>query len=116
MRIGQLRDYLEALIAAGVDPHTPVCIHDEVPVISAIEVADATLLNGRFREDPSPQLCAFRNIEGNFLLLKSSLDYDPMLNADPVKYVETDAGVEVPEKSWPNGHWFTEPRRPPGQL
>ncbi len=116
MRIGQLKAYLEALIAAGVDPNTPVCIHDEMPAISAIEVSDAALLNGHFREDPSPKLCGFRSVKGNFLLLKSSLDYAPMLDAFPINYSEVETGIDVPEKSWPNGHWVTEPRRVDGQL
>jgi hypothetical protein len=116
MRIGQLKDYLEALISAGIDPNTPVCIHDHFPAHVAIEVSDATLFSGLLMEDPSPQCCAFRPVEGQFLMLQSSVDYDPMLNVIPARYTEIETGVEVPEKSWPNGHWFTEPRRKDGQL
>jgi hypothetical protein len=116
MRIGQLRDYLEALIAAGVDLHTFVCIHDEHPAHIAIEVSDAALYSGLLLEDPSPLCPAFRPVEGKFLMLQSSVDYDPMLNAVPARYTEIETGVEVPEKSWPNGHWFIEPRRKDGQL
>jgi hypothetical protein len=104
MRIGQLKDYLEALIAAGFDPNTPVCIHEEVPAISAIEVSDVALLNGHFREDPSPKLGGFRSVNGSFLLLKSSLDYAPMLDAFPVNYSEIETGVDIPAKSWPAGN------------
>jgi hypothetical protein len=116
MRIGQLRDYLEALIAAGIDPCTPVCMHDEVPASGAIEIDDAALLKGLFREDPAPKLCGFLSTDGTFLMLKSSIDYDPMLNCTSTKYVEVETGVVAPEKSWPNGHWFTQPRRQAGQL
>jgi hypothetical protein len=115
MRIGQLRDYLDALIASGIDPNLPVCIHDEDPVLGAMEVDDAALLEGDFREDPSPKMCGFLFSSGPFLMLKSCLDYDPMLNADPRRYVEIEVDIEPPEKSWPNGHWFTGPRRKPGQ-
>ena len=116
LRINQLRDYLDALIAAGVDPNTPVCIHNnEAPISSAIEVDEAMLLAGNFDEDPSPKMCGFISSSGTFLMLQSCLDYDAMLNAQPQKYIEVETGVESPEKSWPNGHWFTEPRRKPGQ-
>lgn len=115
MRIGQLRDYLDALIAAGIDPCIPVCMHDEVPASGAIEINDAALLKGFFGEDPAPKMCRFLSTDGTFLMLKSSIDYDLMLSGTSPKYVEVETGVETPEKSWPNGHWFTQPRRQAGQ-
>lgn len=113
MRIIQLRDYLNTLIASGVDPDTPVCIHDESPVQEAMEVNNAALYVGDFKEDPSPKMCGFLFSSGPFLMLKSNLDYDPMLNDG--RHVEMEGRPAPPEKSWPNGHWYTEPRRKPGQ-
>ena len=115
MRINQLRDYLDALIAAGVDPNLPVCIHDEDPAQEAIEVCDADLYEGQFLEDPAPKMCGFLNSRGRFLLLETSIDYDAMLNGSAPRYVRVESGVEAPEKSWPNGHWYSEPRRADGQ-
>lgn len=115
MRLNQLRDYLDALLATGVDPNMPVCIHDDDPAIEAMEVCNAGIYLGEFREDPSPKLCGFLQSSGKFLMLQTCLDYDLMMNANPHRFAEVETGVEVPAKSWPNGHWFDEPRRADGQ-
>lgn len=115
MRLTQLRDHLNALLAAGVDPATPVCVHDTDPVCEAWEVANTMIIRGPFREDPSPKLCGYLHSNGVFLLLMTSVDYDEFLNSETRRVEELNVGVEAPEKTWPNGHWFSEPRRPPGQ-
>lgn len=114
MRLSQLRDYLDALMSAGVSGDIPVCIHDSDPVEVATEVADAVLLEGPFLEDPSPKLCGYLHSNGQFLLLQSCLDYDPLLNGE-TRHRVLEAGADVPAKTWPNGHWFDEPKRKPGQ-
>lgn len=98
MNIIQLRDYLNALMAAGVSPNLPACIHEEDPVLGAIEISDAIVLKGRYREDPSPKMCAFRPATGEFLMLQSCLDYAPMLDDAAMGFVEIDTGVEPPYK------------------
>lgn len=115
MRINQLREYLDALIVSGVDPNTPVCIHDADPAEYPMEVCDAKVLTGPFGEDPAPKMCGFLSSNGTFLLLQTVIDYEPMLNARPPLYSEVENVADAPEKSWPNGHWFNEPRRKPGQ-
>lgn len=119
MRIEQLRDYLTELIAAGVDPNMPVCIHeDEHPVTCVTEVDDAAILFGPFREDPSPKACGFLRTRGKFLLLKSAgnLDYEPLFDQESTPYTPVDVPVSVPMKTWPNGHWFGGQKRSKGQL
>ncbi len=116
MRLNQLRDYIDALILDGVDPNIPVCIHESDPVESVTEVTDAILLNGGFSEDPTPKMCGFLMSSGTFLLLRSNLDYEPLLNARSPSYIEIETIVEAPEKSWPHGHWFSEPRRLDGKI
>lgn len=116
MRINQLRDYLDALIASGIDPNTLVCIHDSDPALCPMEVVDSVMLKGVFREDPSPKMCGPLTSTGTFLLLQTFIDYDQVLNTRPAAYELIDVAVEPPEKSWPNGHWSTEPTRKPGQL
>ena len=93
----------------------PVCIHDEDPAQGAIEVCDADLYVGQFREDPAPKMCGFLDTKSRFLLLQTNIDYDEMVNGDPPRYARIESGVEAPEKSWPNGHWYSEPRRHDGQ-
>jgi hypothetical protein len=110
MRIIQLRDYLDALIAAGVDPNLPVCIHGDDAAQEASEVCDADLYVGHYREDPSPKICGFLDTNGRFLLLQTNIDYDAMLSGTPPRYLRVESGVESPAKSWPNGHWHSEPR------
>lgn len=111
MRIAQLRDYLTALMEAGVDPTTVVCVHDESPVTAACEVSDAILVRGEFHEDPAPKLCAYRPHKGSYLLLRSNADYEGLLNGQFGHVDILELPVDAPAKTWPHGHWFDEPRR-----
>lgn len=100
MNIKQLRDYLDALLTAGMDPHTPVCIpaDDE-----AYELSDSKLISGPFREDPAPKMPAFIFSHGTFVLFQTSDDYEWLGNQ---RYREVD-GPEVPCKEWkPGEEWW----------
>lgn len=99
MRLRQLHEYLSALIEAGVDPETIVCIHQDVDS-ELFEVNECDLVSGFYREDPSPKMPAPLHREGTVIRLKSvGVDY-PDIDASHVIH---DLPVESPEKDWPNG-------------
>lgn len=105
MNVQQLRDYLDRLLIAGVDPRTPVCIPTDE---EAYEVDDCKIINGPFREDPSPKMPAFLNSNGSFVLLQTSDDYEWLA---PDRYREVE-GPDAPNKEWREGEeWWLKDRR-----
>lgn len=87
MNIKQLRNYLDTLLDTGIDPHTPVCIAANS---EASEVEDITIMNGPFREDPSPKMSAFRHSMGLFVFLETCDDYEWI---KPVQYLRVEGPV-----------------------
>ncbi|EDD8358793.1 hypothetical protein BXL72_21975 [Salmonella enterica subsp. enterica serovar Enteritidis] len=99
MRLHQLREFLDATLAAGVDPDTIVCIHD-ADANELVEVTDADLMDGPYREDPSPKCPAFLIRSGRVLLLTSeAVDYGQFIEHHNREHLPVDA----PEKTWPAG-------------
>lgn len=100
MDIGQLHEYLGELLQAGVDPHTIVCL-PEGDDGELFELEDCDLVQGAFREDPSPKLPAPLFRQGQVIRLKS-VGFD-CSSIDPADEIVIDLPVEAPEKKWPNG-------------
>ncbi|XAI97198.1 hypothetical protein [Dolichospermum phage Dfl-JY45] len=116
MRLIQLRDYLNELIAAGVDGNTVVCApFGAGENLEFGELNRASLATGPFREDPAPLMPAPLCSTGQTLILSSVLQsVGGVLNSD--RY-DVDFDIpEVPEKSWPYGHWYKDPVRPKGVI
>ncbi|EPQ6932438.1 hypothetical protein ACUVZD_000081 [Pseudomonas aeruginosa] len=99
MRLKQLHQYLGELIAAGVDPDSIVCIHQDADS-DLYEVDECDFVSGHYREDPSPKMPAPLRREGTVIRLKAiGVDYAE-LDKD---YAVGEMPVEVPEKDWPRG-------------
>lgn len=99
MRLKQLHQYLGELIAANIDPDTIVCIHEDTEM-ELFEVDGVELVDGPYREDPSPLMPGPLARNGRVILLTATgLDYAPLERW----HTTVDLPVEAPEKSWPNG-------------
>lgn len=101
MNIRQLRDFTEALLQAGVDPYTPVCIPDEVG--EPMELTQTELLVGRWREDPSPKTLAPLSADGQFLFLGTMEEY-PWKTKE--QYQAADAPPSPAKEYRPGTEWW----------
>lgn len=100
MTLEQLHKYSGELLKAGINPHAVVCI-PESDDGELYELVDLDLVNGSFREDPSPKMPAPLHRRGQVVRLKS-IDFDSSL-IDTEGQTVTDMPIDAPEKQWPNG-------------
>ncbi|EAT2030497.1 hypothetical protein [Citrobacter freundii] len=107
MRLLELKNYLDEILNAGIDPDTLICLADTASEpLELFEITDVTAVTGPYREDPAPKMPAFLRRNGDILLFTSSA----LLSTHELEATENnnlykirDINIDTPEKSWPKG-------------
>lgn len=102
MRVKQLRDYLDALLDAGVPGDMPVCVQGDTALCAVTEADRAVLASGVYMADAAPGYAGLVPAEGEVLVLVSGAGGIECLTAGHCLCLPP---VSAPEKSWPSGSW-----------
>ena len=106
MNLVQLRDYCNLLLEMGVPSDLAACVAADGEVI---ELDDIRLMDGTFREDPSPKMGGMPHMTGRYVLLVSSVAAEDVPALEAAKQLPAPT---VPAKEWtPGKEWWLRPVR-----